>query len=97
MNFLFSPVIQSSHVPFDPGFARSLVNFITLNTPGKDSVSVTLGDMGAGVGQLGGWLRDNQVTNVTWRGWDGGNNIESFVGKKVRYILTIYISVHGMH
>lgn len=79
-------VIQGYHVSFDPGFARSLVGFVTTNTPGKgsgESDSVTMGDIGAGVGQLGAWLRDNQVTNVSWFGWDGGANIQEFFGEEV--------------
>ena len=78
---------QRAHVTFDSGFAHSLVHLVTWSTPGAGLApgsAVTLGDLGAGVGQLGGWLRDNKVSNISWRGWDGGNNIESFVGQKVR-------------
>jgi len=80
-------VIKTSHVPFDPGFGRSLVSFITSNTPGKGHTRpVTVGDIGAGVGQLGAWLIEEKVTNVSWYGWDGGENIQSFVGEKVDLI-----------
>ena len=48
---------------FDDGFGRRLVHHITRATPGlvAEGGAVTLGDIGAGVGQLGGWLRDQQV------------------------------------
>jgi len=72
-------------VGFDGGFAKTLVQYIISNTPGKGAkAAVSVGDIGAGVGQFGAWLRDNQVTNVTWKGWDGGPDIESFYGKTIQ-------------
>ena len=44
---------------------------------------MTVGDIGAGVGQLGSWLRDMGVTNVSWSGWDGGSNVEGLAGRVV--------------
>ena len=54
---------QLRHVAFDEGFGRRLVHHITRATPGlvTEAGAVTLGDIGAGVGQLGGWLRDQGV------------------------------------
>ena len=48
---------------FDEGFGRRLVHHITRATPGLvgERGPVTLADIGAGVGQLGGWLRDHRV------------------------------------
>ena len=48
---------------FDEGFGRRLVHHITRTIPGlvTEGGAVTLGDIGAGVGQLGGWLRDQGV------------------------------------
>jgi len=82
-------LIAKAHVAFDDGFGRNIVQYITNNTPGKGSVTpVTVGDIGAGVGQLGAWLRDNKVNNVSWFGWDGGSNVETFAGQKVDLVHT---------
>ena len=50
------------HCPVLPCMVVSSVEMVDVTTSCRASGSqVSLGDVGAGVGQLGGWLRDHQV------------------------------------
>ena len=66
-------LIKAEHFLFDPGFGKALIKLC-------DNQSVV--DIGGGVGQLGYFIR-RQKANVTWIGFDGGNNIESFWNKTI--------------
>ena len=67
-------VIEKEHVGFDSGIGYQLMDVFANGT------AVT--DIGAGVGQLGGWLKDHGA-NVKWTGFDGGYNIQDFIGHTV--------------
>ena len=62
-------LIKREHVKFDKGFGNELRKMFK----GKKVI-----DLGAGVGQFGVFLKGS---DINWVGFDGGNNIEDFVGK----------------
>ena len=69
-------LISREHVVFDPGLATHLVTAVFAQND-------TVVDIGAGVGQLGAVLRDHSA-DVTWRGYDGGSNIQDYYNRRVR-------------
>jgi len=76
-------VIHDNHVAFDDGFGDEIVRYIQENTPNKKGQVATMVDIGAGVGQLGAWLRENNVKTIEWQGYDGGSNVNDFCGQTV--------------
>ncbi|KAL7539051.1 hypothetical protein ACHAXR_009004 [Thalassiosira sp. AJA248-18] len=72
-------LIETQHVGFDIGFGNALAQYI-----GEGSVI----DLGAGVGQLGMFLKKNKYNGIEWFGFDadhdairpGGNNIQELKG-----------------
>ena len=67
-------IIEKEHVGFDSGIGHQLLDLFPSGT--------TLTDIGAGVGQLGSWLKDHG-SDVEWSGYDGGCNIQDFIGQTV--------------
>ena len=74
--FYTKDFIFKHHVEFDSGFGNAINDFL-------DGQSVI--DLGAGIGQLGFYLK-NIDSNIEWHGFDGGQNIEEFVGEQVRLL-----------
>ena len=68
-------MIEKHHVGFDSGIGHQLLDLFPSGT--------TLTDIGAGVGQLGGWLEDHG-SDVQWSGYDGGCNVQDFIGETVK-------------
>ena len=66
-------LIRQAHTEFDTGFGESLDGFLQ---------GESLIDLGAGVGQLGVFLKRMNST-VEWYGFDGSSNIEKYVGKSI--------------
>lgn len=64
-------LIATRHVAFDHGFGNALAQYI-------EEGSVL--DLGAGVGQLGIFLKKSGFNRIKWYGFDGGNNIEQMRG-----------------
>ena len=74
--FYTKAFILQHHAEFDPGFGNAINDFLH----GQSII-----DLGAGIGQLGVYLQNIQ-SDIKWYGFDGGNNIESFVGRHVPLI-----------
>ena len=66
-------LIASAHVPFDPGFGAALMTYL---------VNATVADIGAGVGQLGFFLKQHN-SSIEWHGFDGGYNIEDLYAARM--------------
>ena len=44
---------------------------------------ISIGDIGAGVGQLGAWLNASPNSKVRYHGWNTGENLEELDGQTV--------------
>ncbi|TPX34707.1 hypothetical protein SmJEL517_g02671 [Synchytrium microbalum] len=81
---LTKQLVEEQHIPADPGVSRGLVKYLTpLMTNNRP---ITLVDIGAGVGQYGTWLKQNNVKNITWHGFDGAENVENFTSGFVKWV-----------
>lgn len=69
-------IISKYHYSFDEGFGQSLMAFF------KDE---HIADIGAGVGQLGYFLRKHN-SSVNWIGYDGGTGVKELSGQRVSII-----------
>ena len=68
------------HVIADDGIGKTILKFLN-----DDIQSVSLIDIGAGVGQYGYWLKANNA-NIKWFGYDGAENVEEFTNGFVKWI-----------
>ncbi|XP_023347195.1 uncharacterized protein LOC111716010 isoform X2 [Eurytemora carolleeae] len=78
--------IRNHHVSFDNGAGKEILRIVLKNTPKTEGVKPKIGDIGAGVGQFGEWLKKTGSSSVDWYGFDGGSNVNSFCGKNVSLV-----------
>lgn len=69
------------HVTADTGVGKTIIKYLTVDNQAK----VHLLDIGAGVGQYGCFF-ESEKSGITWQGYDGAENIESFTNNRVKWI-----------
>jgi hypothetical protein len=80
------------HVLPDKGLAQTIVKYLLIHPENKKKLDrnekISLIDIGAGVGQYGIWFQTNEEasTKITWQGYDGAGNVESFTNGRVKWI-----------
>jgi len=80
-------LIARQHVKFDAGLGNEIIRIVKTYTPNRGSEErVSIGDIGAGVGQFGAWLLEQDEVLLDWYAFDGGNNVNEFCKKNVALI-----------
>ena len=72
------------HVKADTGIVSAIAKYILSNTTDTNK-TITIIDIGAGVGQYGNWFA-NHAPQISWQGYDGAGNIETFTNNQVKWI-----------
>jgi hypothetical protein len=77
------------HVIPDEGLSQTILKYLlTHEEIKKKNEKLSLLDIGSGVGQYGIWIQHNELaaSKISWQGFDGAGNVESFTNGRVKWI-----------